>query len=130
MNSKKSAESISAIDFILNFIQSRSDFGGSLSDAYRKDISKGLAIYGDLLQIKVNGVPLNIIQELYVQDPKTRTMVSPEDRIEISGPMMVDGEKQPNHADPSRRETMNGRTRFFFEFFLSDVYIPTELLVP
>lgn len=70
------------------------------------------------------------MQEYYKENKKTRLIVSPEDRVEISGPIMIDGEKQATHPDISRHERMNGRTRFFFEFFLSGTYIPTELLVP
>lgn len=44
--------------------------------------------------------------------------------------MMIDGEKQSTHPDISRQKAMNIRTRFFFEFFLSETYLPSELLVP
>jgi hypothetical protein len=85
-----------------------------------------------VLHISVNGKPINIAQELelYKSDRKKSMLISPEDEISISGPMMVDGEKQTNHPDKSRQQAMNIRTRFFFEFFLSGTYIPSELLVP
>lgn len=129
---KKPQEAISAIDFIVNFIQSRADFGGALGDGFRKEIYNGLSIYGDLVHIKINGKPLNVQHELgiYKADQKKSMIISPEDAIEISGPMMVDGEKQTTHPDPSRQKAMNIRTRFFFEFFLSETYLPSELLTP
>lgn len=127
---KKPQEGISVIDFILNFIQSRLDFKWSLGEGSRTDIYNGLAIYGDTLHIKINGKNVDIMDEYYKQNKKDRLIVSPEDRVEISGPMMIDGEKQATHSDVSRQEIMNGRTRFFFEFFLSGIYLPTELLVP
>lgn len=129
---KKPNEGIRSIDFILNFVQSRSDFGGSLSEGFRKEILNGLSVYGDILNIKVNGKSLNIMEELQsYKDPKKKgTVIMPEDMIEITGPMMIDGEKQSTHADISRQKTMNIRTRFFFEFFLSETYLPSELLVP
>lgn len=68
--------------------------------------------------------------DLYKTKGKKGLFISPEDSVEISGAMMVDGEKQSTHPDPSRQNAMNIRTRFFFEFFLSGAYRPTELLVP
>jgi hypothetical protein len=82
--------------------------------------------------MKINGKPVNVLTELetYKSDRKMSTMISPEDTFEITGPMMIDGEKQSTHADISRQKAMNIRTRFFFEFFLSETYLPTELLIP
>lgn len=68
--------------------------------------------------------------EIYKADRKKSISVFPEDSIEISGPMMIDGEKQTTHPDISRQIAMNIRTRFFFEFFLSETYFPSELLIP
>lgn len=68
--------------------------------------------------------------EIYKVDREKSMAIFPEDMIEISGPMMVDGEKQSTHPDISRQKAMNIRTRFFFEFFLSEIYLPSELLVP
>jgi hypothetical protein len=129
---ERPANSISVIDFVLNFIQSRSDFGGSLSDGYRKEILNGLSIYGDLLHIKINGESVDIMKELdiYKSNKSKGMMVLPDHVFEITGPMMVDGEKQWTHSDVSRQKYMNIRTRFFFEFFLSQSYLPTELLSP
>lgn len=53
-------------------------------------------------------------------------MVSPGQTFKITGPMMVDGEKQSTHPDISRQKNMNIRTRFLFEFL--PWYRPTELL--
>jgi len=85
-----------------------------------------------MLHIKVNGKSLNIPQELaaYKKDKKNPIKIFPEDIITISGPMMVDGGKQSNHADISRQNTMNIRTRFFFEFTISEVYLTTKIIVP
>lgn len=83
---KRPHETISAIDFVVNFIQSRADFGGSLGDGFRKEIHNGLSLYGDLVHIKVNGKPLDIAHELevYRTDRKKNMTISPEDSIEIS----------------------------------------------
>ncbi|MFZ5341676.1 MAG: hypothetical protein ACOZBL_03905 [Patescibacteria group bacterium] len=43
---------------------------------------------------------------------------------------MVDGEHQFNHPDTDRKNKMNARTRFFFEFVVPGCYRPTELLEP
>jgi hypothetical protein len=34
------------------------------------------------------------------------------------------------NSDTDRKEKMNARTRFFFEFVASGVFLPTELLEP
>lgn len=42
---------------------------------------------------------------------------------------MLDGEIQPTSDFPERRNRMNARTRFFYEF-TTTIYLPTEVLTP
>lgn len=43
--------------------------------------------------------------------------------------MMIDGLHMAN-SDPDRKKNMNARTRFYFEFAVSDMFLPTEVLEP
>ena len=83
-----------------------------------------------MIEMEVNGVKLNFEEEIKAfKTGKSKTIIRPNDSIRLTGPIMLDGEIQPTSEDPERRERMNARTRFFYEF-AATIYLPTEVLTP
>jgi len=120
---------ISVIDYLANFLQQRGDYGSIvMTDIWRKQMIDGMQKYASLIHLKINWKEIDIAKEF---DPKKqdKIQVVPTDIIEISGPMMIDWLHMVN-SDTDRKEKMNARTRFFFEFVASGVFLPTELLEP
>lgn len=128
----KIEKTISAIDFIANFIQVRADIWSSYSQNLRNKIYEWLEKYPDLVNIKVDWVKVNIAEQikLFKTTKKWLIEVKPSSKIEISWPLMIDWEHQSTSEDKDRREKMNARTRMFFEFIVPQLYLPTELLEP
>lgn len=119
-----------AVDFLVDFIASRADFPSSFFPNFRNTVLSGLARYPDLVEIEVNGKKLDVAAELAaVRSGKPSISVRPSDEIRLTGPVMLDGEIQATSDDAERRERMNARTRFLFEF-LTTIYLPTEVLTP
>lgn len=122
-------KSMSVVDFLLNFVQERADFSKSVyTSEYRKLFLNGIQKYSDLIHLKINGNNIDLVSELK-KKPSEQTQVTPDDMFEITGPMMIDGLHMYN-ADAERVRKINARTRFFFEFAVSDKFLPTELLEP
>ncbi|MDD2487534.1 MAG: LysM domain-containing protein [Candidatus Gracilibacteria bacterium] len=128
----KMEKSITVIDFIANFIQTRADIGSAYSQELRKRIYDGLEKYPDLVNIKVDGIKVDLVSEMKrFRNGKTGSMqIRPTSKIELSGPIMIDGEHQITSLDEDRRKKMNARTRMFFEFVVPGLYLPTEILEP
>ena len=83
-----------------------------------------------MVEVEVNGKKLDMEAELAAfKSGKPLTVVSPSDNVRLTGPMMLDGEKQATSDEPERRARMNARTRFFYEF-AATIYLPTEVLSP
>lgn len=120
----------SVIDFLIDFTASRADFPSSFLPGFRNTVLAGLSRYPDLVEMERNGKKIDVAAEIAAQkEGKPVSMVRPSDTIRLTGPMMIDGEIQSTSDDPSRRERMNARTRFFFEF-VATIYLPTEVLTP
>lgn len=126
----KIKKEIPAVDYLLNFLQQRADYGTSaVKSEGRKQILEGLTMYAGAVKMKVNGKSVNIAEELKKLG-KDRTKVSPEDTIEFSGPVMSDGFHMQNIKDPVERAKMQGRQRFFFELLATQTFFPSETLEP
>lgn len=120
----------SAVDFLVDFIASRADFPSSFFPNFRNTVLSGLARYPDLVEIEVNGKKLDVASELAAAKAgKPSVSIRPGDEIRLTGPVMLDGEIQATSDDAERRERMNARIRFLFEF-VTTIYLPTEVLTP
>ncbi|MDD5213396.1 MAG: hypothetical protein PHG82_03150 [Candidatus Gracilibacteria bacterium] len=123
---------LTLVDYIANFIESRLDYGPSaFTPESRAKVIEGILKYNSMIHIKVNGQKILLDRESRnYQKGLSTIFVKPDTKIEISGPLMIDGEHQMNSGDDDRKEKMNARTRFFFEFITPGTYLPTELLEP
>lgn len=123
---------LNVVDYIANFIQQRLDYGPSaLNSSARKKVIEWIIKYNSMIKIKIDWKEINLAEEVVnYQNKKSSIFVKPESKIEISWPLMIDWEHQANSDDPDRREKMNSRTRFFFEFIVPQTYLATELLEP
>lgn len=120
---------ISVIDYMASFLQQRGDYSQRvMTEAGKKQMIAGMKDYASLIHLKVNGANVDLAAEFKLPISK-RMKITPEDTIEITGPMMIDGLHMFN-SDGDRAGKMNTRTRFFFEFAVSGVFLPTELLEP
>jgi hypothetical protein len=126
----KIKKEIGVVDYLLNFVQQRADYSPEvLKQDGRKQILEGLTMYAGAVHIKVNGKPINIAEELK-KGIKDQFKVSPEDTVEISGPVMSDGFHMFNLKDPVERTKMQGRQRFFFELLATQTFFPSEVIEP
>lgn len=117
-------------DFIVNFVQQRGDYGmWSLMTWTKKIVRANLLTYQSLVNIKVNWVAIDLSKE-FKKDKEKMLIIKPNDKIEIYGPIMIDGLHMLSSPDISRRINMNARTRFFFEFVMIWNFLPSELLEP
>lgn len=123
---------LTLVDYIANFIQDRLDYGPvAFTPESRAKIIEWILKYNSMIHIKVNGQKILLDREARNYQKWLSTIfVKPDTKIEISGPMMIDGEHQLNSADPDRQKKMNARTRFFFEFITPWTYLATELIEP
>lgn len=121
---------ITAVDFLMNFMQPRGDLSSRyMQDAFRTELTKNLSKYSSLIHLKINGKSVDIAQEIG-KKKSDMLRVNPDDTIELSGPMMIDGVHMATSSDPDKRENMNSRTRFFFELVAMGDLLPTEILEP
>ncbi|MDP2091279.1 MAG: hypothetical protein Q8K30_06815 [Candidatus Gracilibacteria bacterium] len=121
---------MTVFDFITNFIQQRGDYGRSaLSDWQKKLVQNKLKKIHRLINIKVNGVALNLSEEFSKSD-SDMFKIKPDDKIDIYGPIMIDGLHMVNSTDSDKRKNMNARPRFYFEMIGIDTFIVSELLEP
>lgn len=126
----KIKKEITVVDYLLNFLQQRADYGTSaLKQEGRKQILDGLTMYAGAVQMKVSGKIINITEELKKPE-KNRVKVNPEDIIEFSGPVMSDGFHMQNLKDPVERAKMQGRQRYFFELLATQTFFPSEVIEP
>ncbi|MCK9272831.1 hypothetical protein M0P65_04770 [Candidatus Gracilibacteria bacterium] len=127
LNGKKSQP---VSDFLVNFVQLRADYGSSaLSDSQKPVIKENLLKFASIINIKVNGKTINLETELK-KDPSKQIIIKPSDNIELSGPIMLDGLHMVNSDNPDRVKNMNARSRFLWEFIVSGVFYPSELIEP
>jgi hypothetical protein len=117
-------------DFITNFVQQRGDYGmWSLMTWTKKIVRANLLTHQSLINIKVNWIAIDLSDEFKKNNDKM-LIIKPDDKIEIYGPIMIDGLHMLSSPDISRRIYMNSRTRFFFEFVTIWNFLPSELLEP
>jgi hypothetical protein len=120
----------SSVDMMIDFIAGRADFRSSFLPHFRSTVLTGMKRYPQMIELYVNGVKLDFEEELKAFNAwKPKTLIRPSDVIRLTWPMMLDGEIQPTSDHPERRERMNARTRFFYEF-ATTIYLPTEVLTP
>ena len=120
----------SAVDTMIDFIAGRADFRSSFLPHFRSTVLNGMTRYPKMVEVEVNGVKLDFEEEIKAfKSGKPKTLIRPSDTIRLTGPMMLDGEMQPTSEDVERRDRMNARTRFFYEFSTT-IYLPTEVLTP
>lgn len=124
----KVKKEIPVTDFVYNFVASRADYSGASQAEGKNRILDGMKKYASIVKVSINGSPVDLAGE-FAKPAQERTKVSPEDRVEFSGPLMVDGMHRI-HPDADKRENMNARTRFFFEFAVTDTFYPTEIIEP
>lgn len=124
----KVKKEIPVTEYLANFVAFRADYSSASRNEGRERILNGLKKYAEIVGISINGKPVDLAAE-FAKPAKDRVKVSPEDSITFSGPLMVDGMHRI-HPDPDKRENMNARTRFFFEFAVTDTFYPTEILEP
>lgn len=119
---------IPVTDYVYNFVASRADYSGASRPEGRERILAGMRKYAGIVNVSINGQKVDLAAE-FAKPEKERMKVSPDDRVEFSGPLMVDGMHRI-HPDADKRENMNARTRFFFEFAVTDTFYPTEIIEP
>ncbi|MDD4151245.1 MAG: LysM peptidoglycan-binding domain-containing protein [Candidatus Gracilibacteria bacterium] len=129
--SLKIEKKINLVDYIANFIQDRLDYGPSaLTQEARKKIIEGIFKYNSMIHVKVDGKEIDLAKEIEnFKAGKSIVFVKSDSDISFSGPMMVDGEHQ-YYKGEDRKNKMNSRTRFLFEFIVPQTYLATELLEP
>lgn len=126
----KIKKEIPVVDYLLNFLQQRADYGFSaLQTEGRKQLLEGLKLYAGAVKMKVNGKEISISEELK-KGAKDQSKVTPEDTIEFSGPVMTEGIHMYNLKDPVERAKMQGRQRFFFELLATQNFFPSEVVEP
>lgn len=121
-------KTLSAVEFFANFVAARSDTHFNLGAEGRKAIMDGIVRYPSLIHMEINGKPVDFASEMKKAE-KDRVKVTPDDRVAISGPMMLDGFHRLE-ADGTPNEKMDARTRFFSEALVSGLMFPTELHEP
>lgn len=126
----KIKKEISVVDYLLNFMQQRADYGMSaIMQEGRKQLLEGLTMYAGTVKLKVNGKAINIAEELK-KGARVQSKISPEDIIEISGPVMSDGFHIRTLKDPVEREKIQGRQRYLFELLATQTFFPSEVIEP
>ncbi|EKD66543.1 MAG: hypothetical protein ACD_49C00036G0006 [uncultured bacterium (gcode 4)] len=117
-------------DYLVNFVQQRADYWSSaLSDSQKWNIWENLSKFASIINIKINGKTVNLETE-FKKEKSKQLVIKPSDSIEISWPMMIDGLHMVNSDSEDRAKNMNARTRFLWEFIVSGVFYPTELIEP
>lgn len=127
----RAEKSVSIIDYISSFIQTRADFSPYVfSPWFKQKILEWIEKYSELIDLKVNWKQIDFKEELskYKNNKESCFKIKTSDEVQISWPIMIDWEHQFNHSDPDRKSKMNSRTRFFFEFVVPGCYLPTELI--
>jgi hypothetical protein len=116
-------------NFMLDFLQERVDLVSLWENSgnWRDVLLKWLKKYNWLIDIRINGTPINIAEEIK-KPKKEQFKVNKDDKIEISGPMLMDWLHMKNSEDPDKAHNMNARTRFLFEFVATSKFLPTELI--
>lgn len=120
---------MSIFDFIVNFVQQRWDDWTALADYQKIVVEDKLLRFNTLINIKVNGVSIDLSEEFWKKKEKM-IKINPDDDIEIYWPIMIDWLHMVNSDDKDKREKMNARTRFYFEFVVLWNYYISELLEP
>jgi len=117
-------------DYIVNFIQQRSDYSANaISDARKEIVKQYLLKFANIIKIKVNWTEINLASELK-KDIANQMMIKPNDTIELSWAMMIDGLHMMNSESTDRAHNMNVRTRFLWEFITSGMFLATEIIEP
>lgn len=129
--SLKEEKKINLIDYIANFIQDRLDYGPSaLTQESRKKIIEWIFKYNSMIHVKLDWKEIDLAKELEnFKMWKSSIFVKSDSKISFSWPMMVDWEHQ-YYKWEDRKNKMNARTRFLFEFVVPQTYLATELLEP
>lgn len=127
------------LDYVTNFVAIRRDYWSKdknwnmiFTEPERRKIIEWIWKFHSLIKMEVNWQKIDILAELekYKNNPKEWMIIKSTDIINFKWPMMVDGYVQKFHPDPDRRENMNARTRFYWEFLVTQDYTVTELLEP
>ncbi|MDD2870981.1 MAG: hypothetical protein PHS49_03240 [Candidatus Gracilibacteria bacterium] len=121
---------MTVFDFMTNFIQQRGDYGRSaLADWQKKVVQEKLLKITSLIHIKVNGNEVNLGEE-FAKSKDDMFKIFPDDKIELYGPIVIDGLHMVNSDDSDKRKNMNARTRFYFEMIGIDTFYVSESLEP
>lgn len=136
-------------DWLSSFIFDRADYEWANLENIKSKVNDNIWKYLEFIDLEIESWSDKIIIESWtsitINWEKTYSLdtedynnkinyillkvINKDDKIKIKSPMMIDWEKQSNSNESDRKNNMNGRTRFYFEFLSSD-YLPTEMLVP
>lgn len=117
------------IKFLINFIQSRIWYKSGLTNQTRVDIYENLKYFFSLIDIEINWKKIDLFEEVN-KDKWDRFLVSPDDKIRISGPMLMDGFHDSNSDNKYISQNNHTRVMFYFEFILLETYKISELQIP
>ncbi len=123
-------DNMSVFDFLTNFIQQRADYWTSaLADWQKKLVQKNLHKFSEIIHIKVNWKEINLSEE-FQKEASEMLKIQSTDKIEVSGPIMIDGLHMVNSSDPDKVKNMNARTRFLWELIWVWTFVISEYLEP
>lgn len=120
-------EAIDFTSFLISFLQDRSDFKFLASKGWIKRFEDGIKKYHDTIEVKVNWRVVDILAELSKWN-QWQLKIWPNDKIEISWPMVIDWVHFQNGDNIDEVEKMNTRVRFLWELLMSQVMLPTEII--
>lgn len=122
-------ESMSSIDFVINYIQDKAPYQSIRSESRRDIIEKWLKIFHESLEVKINGVSIDLLEE--IQKPEwERTQIQSDDSIEFFGPVAMDWFHVKTSDNKFKSENNTTRTFFFIQALVNPDFVISEKIEP
>lgn len=122
-------ESMSSIDFVINYIQDKAPYQNIRSKSRRDIIEKWLKIFHESLEVKINGVSIDLLEE--IQKPEwERIQIQVDDTIEFFGPVAMDWFHVKTSDNKFKSDNNTTRTFFFIQALVNPDFVISEKIEP